>query len=287
MVEWSLQNDDNVSAHEDVNHISTAITYMKLHLSANKTKAMVVSRKRIPPCLDLVVEGFHIQAVSTITYLGFTISFDLTWGSHIGIIRSKAGKTIGFLHRTNSGASSQCLANLYLSVVRPVLEYGSAIWDPHQVRSITQLDRVKHSSARVFSKKWPRNATDLVTSLGWVPLLIRRKYIKLCVCKCIASGNSLIPASVFQPHPAPSVRHTNTQPFFHPSVRTHQQCASFFNSVSVISCSSHTGFKRHLKCHLVGLPVKHWLCITVPCNLNVLSIFVLVCHHVCVLCVYL
>ena len=51
----------------------------KYRLDTNtKTKAMMISRKRQPPTLTLIIEGVLIQSVNTFKYLGVILSNNLT-----------------------------------------------------------------------------------------------------------------------------------------------------------------------------------------------------------------
>ena len=106
--------------------------------------------------------------VHSARYLGFWISSDLSWAAHINKICSKARQFCGFLYRYFNGAGSHCLARLYSSIVLPILDYGSAVWDPHQAKYITQLERTQRFAARIVIGKWVRDATGLLPQLGWL-----------------------------------------------------------------------------------------------------------------------
>ena len=60
----------------------------------------------------------------------------------------------------------------------------------------------------------------LKSQLGWPSLECRHNYLKLCLCRRIISGESLIPQAVFAPHPSTLLRHINSCPIFLPHVRT-------------------------------------------------------------------
>ena len=84
-----------------------------LRLNSQKTKCLVISRKRKPPCPSISVNGSVIEQVSSFKYLGVTISSDLSWSPHVANICCNAKKLLGFLYRGFRFADRSCLAHLY------------------------------------------------------------------------------------------------------------------------------------------------------------------------------
>ena len=77
------------------------------------------------------LEGTVLENVESIKYLGVTITSDLKWNSHIRNVFSKANRTLGFLRRNLFSCPQDVKEAAYKSMVRPILEYGSTVWDPH------------------------------------------------------------------------------------------------------------------------------------------------------------
>ncbi|XP_022782969.1 uncharacterized protein LOC111323801 [Stylophora pistillata] len=73
-----------------------------------------------------------ISQVPSTTYLGVTITDNLSWNQHCDIICDKANSTLGLLKRILSGCSSQVKNTAYCSLVRPKLEYASSAWNPYK-----------------------------------------------------------------------------------------------------------------------------------------------------------
>ena len=67
-----------------------------LKLNNNKTKSLLITRKRLPPILALVVDGMAIETVTSFKYLGVTITNDICWNKHINIVCLKARRLLGF-----------------------------------------------------------------------------------------------------------------------------------------------------------------------------------------------
>ena len=76
----------------------------------------------------VVIEDEPIQVVTLHKHLGLTISPDLCWSSHIENILQKADRQAGLLRHMSRQIPADTLAQLYLSYVRPTIEYASQVW---------------------------------------------------------------------------------------------------------------------------------------------------------------
>ena len=252
-------DDDCLDVQSDVNAIKDWTETQALRLNATKTKAMLVTRKKKPLILKIDLGKKAIETVSSIKYLGIILSNDLSWSAHINATCCQAKRIIGFLYRHFHLADSNCLTRLYHAIVVPILDYGASIWDPHHTTYIGKLERVQELAAKVATRRWTDDGPNLVKQLTWPSLKMRRQYLKLCLCRRILHGGSLIPPSVFTPHPSSTVRHVNSSPIFLPRVRTNYHRGSYFISTiplwnnvpdEITSLTSHLGFKKHLKLQL-------------------------------------
>ena len=77
------------------------------------------------------IEGTVLENVDSIKYLGVTITNDLKWNNLITNICTKANRTLGFLRRNLFSCPKDVTETASKGLVRPVLEYGSSVWDPH------------------------------------------------------------------------------------------------------------------------------------------------------------
>jgi hypothetical protein len=94
--------------------------------------------------------GHTLDVVDSGKYLGVTINKDLTWTKHINQTIGKASKTIGFLSRNLGRCTTKTKATAYTTLVRPVLEYASSVWDPHQITTTRDIEQVQRRAARVL-----------------------------------------------------------------------------------------------------------------------------------------
>ena len=73
-----------------------------------------------------------LENVLNITELGILLDHKLTFCEHILMMVNKANGVLGFIKRWSKEFTDPYLTKqLYFSLVRYILEYGSIIWEPH------------------------------------------------------------------------------------------------------------------------------------------------------------
>ena len=77
-----------------------------------------------------------------------TITYDLRWNIHVSNICTKANRNLGFLMRNLYSCLQDVKEAAYKGLVRPVLEYGSSVWDPPGVVLQEELESVQKRAAR-------------------------------------------------------------------------------------------------------------------------------------------
>ena len=207
--------EDSMTLQADSSTLVEWVKSMKLRLNViSKTKTKVISRKHVRPRPSIMVDGLKVEEVMSFKYLSVHVTTDLSWHHYIGQTCVKAKKLKGFIYRSFRQVDTRCHGRLFKSLVRPVLEYCSAAWDPHQAFLIDKLERVQgfvaNFVAKVVTRDWLNHGAVSVAALGWPKLALRRSYQKVCVCRRILQGSSIIPSTFFSPHP--SLTQRSTQP---------------------------------------------------------------------------
>ena len=64
--------------------------------------------------------------------LGVIVGSDLKWREHVDRMAGKANRTLGMLKRTFESREPGLWKDLYVSLVRPHLEYAVQAWKPTQ-----------------------------------------------------------------------------------------------------------------------------------------------------------
>ena len=95
-----------------------------------------VFRSTVP---RLIIDGNEIDDVKYAKLLGVTISSDLAWNKHVDNIVVKAGKRVYMLYQLKrAGIGQHDLVTIYVSVIRPVLEYACPVWHTNLNNHLTE-----------------------------------------------------------------------------------------------------------------------------------------------------
>ena len=162
--------------------------------------------------------------------LGVDISGSLTWNSHIDRIASTANRTLGFVRRNIKTKMSKVRETAYNTLVRPQLEYDSAVWDPHNKGRISQVEQVQRRAARWTVDNFERQAsvTRIVQDLGWRTLDQRRADARLCLFYKTVHGLVAVPLPEYIQYSNRVSRYCHSMTFRQVSTSTDYYKYSFF-----------------------------------------------------------
>ena len=163
-----------------------------------KCNMMQLTRKRIKKIhASYTLEGIDLENVENIKYLGVTITSDLRWNTHVSNVCTKANRTLGFLRRNLYSCPQEVKEAAYKGLVRPVLDYGSSVWDPPGVVLQEELESVEKSAARFVTDNYnyeTGSMTGILGQLKWESFKKRRKDNRLILLYKGLKGKVSVPA---------------------------------------------------------------------------------------------
>ena len=83
--------------------------------------------------------GQTLTSVDSHCYIGIHQSNILNWTAQTKAASTKAQQTLGVIRRNLNKCPIHIKPVAYTSLVRPILEYASAAWDPHSQNNIKTL----------------------------------------------------------------------------------------------------------------------------------------------------
>ena len=89
--------------------------------------------------------------VDKVKDLGVIVDSQLSFVSHVDQIAARAIIRANLIHKCFVSRDIASLTRAFTVYVRPLLEYASCVWSPHQVGRIDQIEAVQ----RKFTKRLP------------------------------------------------------------------------------------------------------------------------------------
>ena len=177
--------EDTVKLQEDIDQLgcwarSWGMRFQPVRCNIH---VMQITRKRIKKInASYSLEGTVLDNVEKIKYLGVTITNDLKWNSHVSNICTNAYSTLGLLRQNLAACPRDVKESAYKGLVRPVLEYGSPVWDPQSILLQDELKKVQKRAARFVTGNYiyeTGSMTSILEQFKWESLKKRRKDSRL------------------------------------------------------------------------------------------------------------
>ena len=138
---------------------------------------------------SLYLDSEPIQEVTHHTHLGLTINSNGKWDNHISSIVAIANYSMNALRKLKYHLDKVSLEKIYLSYIRPILEYGSIIWDNCTVAQSVKLENVQLDVARIITGAVKGTKHRLLYSeTGWQTLSERRDLNQLTLMYKMLNG---------------------------------------------------------------------------------------------------
>ena len=148
---------------------------------------LVVTHQRTAEADDLVMEISNtcLERVNKFKYLGVLLDNTLSWKDHVEYIGNKISSRLGILRRARKVLPKPTCQMLYNTLVLPLFDYCSPVWDSCGVGSKAYLDKLNRRAACIIEGR-SIGAEELKSTLGWPSLQARRNYVEcVLVPKCL------------------------------------------------------------------------------------------------------
>jgi hypothetical protein len=181
---------------KDLDSIQEWVTQNKMKLNIQKCKVMCFSNKKIKTSIQLQLMEETLETVDTYKYLGVVLHCRMNWKHHVEKVADKATKNLNFVMRNLRGTNRLVKEKAYLSLIRPIVEYAAAVWDPHIKQHTQIIEGVQRLAARRVTGKWRmwkwgreehgckqivyESPTEMLKEFNWGTLENRRKEARLC-----------------------------------------------------------------------------------------------------------
>lgn len=146
-----------------------------------KSESIIFSRKRHKPYHPpVLMDNIQINEVSSHKHLGLVFSNDCSWHNHLELIKSKAWTRVNVMRKLKFKLDRRSLETIYVSFIRPLLEYADIVWDNCTQADANELEKIQYEAARIVTGATKLVSIDsLLTDTGWETLSARRKKHRL------------------------------------------------------------------------------------------------------------
>ena len=189
--------EDTMKLQSDIDRLGSWARKWGMRFQPVKCNMMQLTRKRIKKIhASYTLEGTDLENVESIKYLGVTITSNLRWNTHVSNVCTKANRTLGFLRRNLYSCPEEVKEAAYKGLVRPVLDYGSSVWDPPGVVLQEELESVQKRAARFVTGNYNYETgrmTGFFVQLKWESLKKMRKDNRLILLYKGLKGKASVP----------------------------------------------------------------------------------------------
>ena len=182
---------DEQQLQEDLNKMVVWAQTWGMRFNPSKCKTMRITRRRNPDPTTYTMMGVDLEKTNNIQYLGVQFQHDLRWNKQTEFATSKATRVLNFIRRNLYHCAPSVKEKLYLTLVRPHLEYAAASWDPYTKKNIDSIERVQKRAARFVVNTYGKDTSisTILKELKWTPLQARRKCHRLTSLYKILNGH--------------------------------------------------------------------------------------------------
>lgn len=176
------------SFSDSTSRLNAALRYLNewlqdhgLSLSASKSSAVVFSRRRWIPDVDIVIGEDSVTVENSVKFLGVYLDSRMSGVPHLKHVQNKCEKSINVMRALSGawwGAHPYAQKLLYNAIVRSHLDYGSFLLEPCSKLNLSFLDKIQSRCLRIITgamKSSPINALQ-VECLD-PPLRLRRQFL--------------------------------------------------------------------------------------------------------------
>ena len=184
---------------------------------------------------DYILHGDTLSVVDDVKYLGLTVSSNLRWDTQIAKATAKANSAMAVLRRNVRVSSKAINSTAYSALVRPHVEYCSAVWDPHTKKQTQRVEIVQRRAARWVCDKFRQGLnctgpTEMISHLGWHSLEVRRKVARLTLLYKMAN-NLVLMSTRSLLIPAPRSTRTTPPHAFMPMFHTPKRLYQYYSFI--------------------------------------------------------
>jgi hypothetical protein len=235
-IDYNNYNQAKRTLEDNIERLTEWAERWNMQFNPTKTEQLNISRKKNHIPIEIRTTEGNIEIVKSHKHLGVVLQKDGKWTEHIEYVVNRTSRRLDILRSNKYILDKKSLEKLYMSYIRPILEYSSQVWCNISKQDKEKLEGLQREAMRtVTGAKKGTSHQALAEEVGWQNLNDRRVYHCLCLMFKIVHGNAplglieMLPENKAHRNPY-NIRSATDLDI--PKSSTEQHADSFFPNVS-------------------------------------------------------
>ena len=147
----------------------------KWQLPFNAPKCKVMHFGKNNPRRPYRMNGHTLEITDQEKDLGVMIDEELKFHVHTAAAAKKGNQMLGIIKKSYCTRDAKTMTSLYTAMVRPLLEYGNAIWGPHYKTDIKRIEQIQRRATKIVVGLHDESYEDRLKALKLPSLVYRRR----------------------------------------------------------------------------------------------------------------
>ena len=144
--------EDSQQLIDDLNELSKWSSTWLLEFNVDKCHVLTIGRlENITHTERYQLNGTELEHVFEEKDLGVIIDSNLTFEQHISQKVMKANAIMGSIRRAFTFLDKNLFRKLFVTFVRPHLEYAQSVWAPHSAKHVNMIESVQQRATRLVN----------------------------------------------------------------------------------------------------------------------------------------
>ena len=173
-IKRKVKSDEDANAVQvDLNNLVMWSHKWQMKFHPDKCKVLHIGHNN--QRYNYYIEGTEVKKVSEEKDLGVITSEDLKQKKQVAKVVKSANRILGMIRRTITCKNKMNILSLYKTLVRPILDYGAAVWSPHQRGDIEKVEKIQRRATKMIKEIRHLSYKDRLKACNLMTLEMRRR----------------------------------------------------------------------------------------------------------------
>ena len=144
---------------QDLKQLETWQDRWQLRFNPRKCNVMRATHATKKIEYQYTLDDTPLTDTSSTSYIGVELSSDLRWNKQVKKTVAKGSQMLGVQKKNLRHCPRSIKDMAYKTLLRPKLEYNSAVWDPFTENNIRKLEAIQRRAARFVCNRYRQTAS--------------------------------------------------------------------------------------------------------------------------------